>query len=392
MREMAYNSIKKLAGKSKTAIDKIIKKEIITLTPKKKSRGEVLLSYLTKPFIFTLNQSYFSSHTNYWECTQIAQAWMDNGYTVDVIDWDNNSFIPKKDYAVFIDIHSNMERLAPYMKKNCLKILHITGAHWLFQNNAEYSRLLSLQKRRNITLFPRRTVQPSRGIEYADCATILGNSFTRGTFEYAGKPLYPVHISTTTQFPFIENKDYGQIRKNYVWFGGGGLVHKGLDLVLETFAKLPDYQLTICGSVDQESDFKEAYHKELYETPNIKMAGWVDSTSHQFLDLIRKSIGFIYPSCSEGGGGSVITCLHGGLIPIISIESSVDIPDFGILLKDSTIEELIRAVEKISGLPDADLLIQSKKAWDYVRENHTKERFKSDYDNFIKLTSSFSKL
>ena len=384
MRKMKSNSIKDLACKSKTVFDKIFKRKVITLTPKIKSQSDVLLSYLTKPFAIHVNQSYFHSHTNYWECSQIAQSWLDCGYSVDVIDWDNNEFIPKKNYAVFIDIHNNMERLAPFMKKECLKILHITGAHWLFQNTAEYSRLLSLQKRKNITLIPRRTVQPSRGVEFADCATILGNSFTQGTFAYSKKPLYPIHLSTNKLFPFFENKEFDKIRKNYLWFGGGGMVHKGLDLVLETFAKMPDYNLTVCGAVDQETDFCEAYEKELYRTPNIKMAGWVDITGNKFLEILRKNVGFIYPSCSEGQAGSVVTCLHAGLIPVISYESGVDLPDFGIVLSDSGISEISQAIGEISAMPDADLWIQSKKAWEYARKNHTKESFKNDYDNFVK--------
>ena len=366
----------------------INKKGYNFLNPENKITGYCPLIISDRSIRFLVSKSSLRSHTNNWECAQIAQTWLDKGYSVDIIDWDNNQFIPQKDYAVFIDIHGNMERLAPRLKKDCLKILHITGAHWLYQNTAEYSRLLCLQKRRRITLIPRRTVEPSRGIEYADCATILGNSFTQRTFEYAGKSLYPIHISTSMQFPFPEDKEYGHIRRNYVWFGGGGLVHKGLDLVLETFAKMPEYQLTVCGSVDQEPDFEEAYHKELFETPNIQSVGWVDITSTQFLDIIRKNIGLIYPSCSEGGGGSVITCLHGGLIPIISYESSVDIPDFGIVLKDSTIEELIQGVEKVSGLPETDLRTQSKKAWNYARKNHTQENFKKDYEKFVDIMIS----
>ena len=385
---MGYNSIKEWAVKSKTVFDTLITKEVITLTPKKKSRGVVLLSYLTNPFRFHVSQSYLYSHTNQWECAQIAQTWRDKGYSVDIIDWNNNRFIPKKDYAVFIDIHSNMERLTPLMKEGCLKILHITGAHWLFQNTAEYSRLLSLQKRKNITLIPRRTVQPSRGIEYADCATILGNSFTQGTFEYAKKPLYPIHLSTNIQFPFLDSKEFSKVRKNYLWFGGGGLVHKGLDLVLETFAKMPEYQLTVCGSINHEPDFEKAYFKELYETPNIKTIGWIDVYSSQFLEVIGNNIALIYPSCSEGGGGGVITCLHAGLIPIISYEASVDISGFGIVLRDSTIEEMITAIKKISSLSDTDLKINSKKSWDYARENHTRERFTKDYENFVSFMVS----
>jgi len=388
MKKMISDSINKLAGRSRTAMDTIFKKEIVSLTPKIESRGNVLLSYLTKPFVFALNKSDFSSHTNQWECVQIAQSWMDKGYSIDVIDWNNDHFIPKKNYSVFIDIHSNMERLAPLMKENCLKILHITGAHWLFQNTAEYSRLLSLQKRKNISLIPRRTVEPSKGIEYADCATVLGNAFTQGTFEYAGKPIYPIHISTNIQFPFFEDKNFNEIRKNYLWFGGGGLVHKGLDLVLETFAKMPDYHLTICGSINQEPDFEKAYYDELYKTPNIKTIGWMNVHSPEFSEVMKNNVALIYPSCSEGGGGSVITCLHAGLIPIISYESSVDISEFGILLRDSTIEEIKTAIKKISSLSDSDLKINSKKSWDYARKYHTQEQFKKEYDKFVEIMSS----
>ncbi|MCU0289795.1 MAG: glycosyltransferase [Acidobacteria bacterium] len=376
------------AVRSKAVLNKIIKNDIITLTPKNKSRGRVLLSYLTNHFRFHINKSYIYSHSNQWECTQIAQAWLDNGYTVDIIDWDNNHFIPKKDYEFFIDIHSNMERLAPLMKEDCRKILHITGAHWLFQNTAEYSRLLSLQKRKKVTLFPRRTVQPSRGIEYADCATILGNSFTQGTFAFSKKQLYPIRLSSNVQYPFFENKEFRKIRKNFLWFGGGGLVHKGLDLVLEAFEQMPEYELTVCGSVDQEPDFKEAYHKELDNTPNIHTVGWIDVNSKQFSTIISQNVGLIYPSCSEGQAGSVITCLHAGLIPIISYESGVDLPNFGIVLHDANTSEIKQAIEQVSNLPDSDLLTQSRNAWDYARKNHTQEQFKKDYYKFVDIMIS----
>jgi glycosyltransferase involved in cell wall biosynthesis len=384
---MNYEFIKKGIKRSYTCINNYIKRKVITLYPTKKPLGIVLLSYITTPFQFHIDKSYFFSHTNNWECAKIAQTWVNNGYQVDIIDWDNNHFIPKKDYAVFIDIHNNMERLAPVLRPDCLKILHITGAHWLFQNTAEYKRLLALQNRNKVTLIPRRTAQPSRGIENADCATILGNKFTQKTFSYANKPLHYIPLSTNAQFPFFENKEFYKVRKNYLWFGGSGMVHKGLDLVLEVFRELPDYNLTICGPVNAESDFEEAYYKELYETSNIKTVGWIDVNSKQFSDILKTNIGLVYPSCSEGGGGSVITCLHAGLIPIISYESSVDIPNFGKILQDPTLQ-LKQAIEEISGLSETDLKSRSKMAWDYARGNYTQECFAKEYDKFVKLMIS----
>lgn len=357
--------------------------KIITLSANKYDKGDVLLSYITQPFNLEEDDPRFYSHTNQWECKQIANTWVNHGYNVDIIDWDNTTFLPKKDYSFFIDIHSNMERIAPLLGKNCKKILHITGAHWRFQNDAENKRLLALKERKGITLQPRRKVFPSLGIEYADCATILGNTFTQGTFAYAGKPLYPIPLSTTMQFPFFENKEFDKIRKNFLWFGSSGMVHKGLDLVLDTFSELPEYHLTVCGPVDKESDFEKAYHKELYNTPNIHTLGSIDVTGDQFLKVVKENVALIFPSCSEGQSGSVITCLHAGLIPIISFESGVDIDDFGILLKKCSIEEIKDSIKTVSSFSKDELKTMSNNAWQYARKNHTKDKFSESYNQFV---------
>jgi hypothetical protein len=47
------------------------------------------------------------------------------------------------------------------------------------------------------------------------------------------------------------------------------MVHKGLDLVLEAFARMPECQLTIVGPVRNEPEFVNVYRKELFHTPNI---------------------------------------------------------------------------------------------------------------------------
>ncbi len=285
----------------------------------------------------------------------MAQTFLDLGYSADIIDWKNSSFIPKKDYAVFIDIHNNLERLSPFLSKDCIKILHITGAHWLFQNTAEYRRLLDLQTRRHISLVPRRIAAPSHGIEYADIATILGNKFTTSTFDYAKKNIVSIPISTTHTYPFPEKKNYSVARNNFIWLGGAGMVHKGLDLVLEAFASMPEFNLSVCGPVSSEKDFEQEYWKELYKTKNIRTFGKIDPGEKIFREITDSSIAAVFPSCSEGGGGSVITAIHAGLIPIVSREASVNVEDFGIVLKENTVEEIKKTVRYVSSLSDEDL-------------------------------------
>ena len=358
--------------------------KIVSLKPEGRSRGNVLFSYINAPFLLKPGEPMPTSHTHYWESWQMAHAFLGLGYTVDVINYTNRTFLPYKDYAFFIDARRNLERLAPLLNPECVKIMHIDTSHILFHNAGEASRLLALQQRRGVTLQPRRFEMPNLGIEHADCATMMGNKFTSRTYNYAKKPVFCLPISTPTLYPWPEEKNFEACRKRFVWFGSGGMVHKGLDLVLDVFAAMPEYHLTICGPVEQEKDFERAYYKELYQSPNIRTVGWIDVASPEFMEIANTSIGLIYPSCSEGQCGGVVTCLHAGLIPIVSRESGIDVsPDFGVTLESCSVEEITNAVQRVSDLPSQQLQRMARKAWEYARANHTKERFAEEYPKAI---------
>lgn len=358
--------------------------KVVSLKPEGASKGHVLLSYILDPFLLKSDEPIPHGHTNFWESMQIAKTFLNLGYSVDAISYLNFEFIPKKDYAFFIDARFNLQRLSHMMNKDCVKIMHIDLCHILVNNAAEATRLLSLQQRRGVTLLPRRYEKPNLAIEHADCATILGNEFTIDTFRYAGKPIYRVPISNPFIYPWPEQKDFEACRKRYLWFGSGGLVRKGLDLVLEAFAEMPDYHLTVCGPIKEEDDFENAYHKELYETPNINTIGWIDVSSPDFLAITNSCIGTVFPSAAEGGGGSVITCMHAGLIPVVSYEASVDIQDdYGLVFHDCSIETIRDGIRTISGLSVEDLRLMARKAWEVARANYTQDNFSEEYRKVV---------
>jgi hypothetical protein len=224
------------------------------------------------------------------------------------------------------------------------------------------------------------SIEPDHNIEIADSATILGNKFTQDTFRYAGKPLYRIHISTQRAFDWPEQKDFEQCRNRYLWFGGIGIVFKGLDLVLEAFVGMPEMSLTVCGPISGEKDFEQAFHKELYETPNIQTKGWMDINSPELLDICKSCLGTVYASCSESGCGSVINCMHAALIPIVSYESSVDVDEtYGIVLRECSIAEIQRSVRELSSRPLAQLKEMALRSWEFARANHTREQFAEEY-------------
>lgn len=356
---------------------------LISIKPASRKRNYALLSYVIHPFIVTKEELYRSPHTNPWECLIIAEILLERGFHVDIIDWTNTGFKPKKKYDIVIDVHQNLERLAPYLPNECIKIFYSTGADWRYNNTAELKRIEELKQRRGCVLRPRRNIKPTNSMEYADYATSLGNSFAKNTYAYAKKSITQIPLLSRVAFQSPELKNFKKVRKNFIWIGGGGAVHKGLDLVLECFSQMPDYHLTICGPIASEKDFVNCYWKELYETPNIVVVGRIDIHGEEFKKIIENAVGFVSPSCSEGQSGSVITGLHAGLIPIVTRESGVDVEPFGITLEAPTIDNIMKAVKDISHFSETEMRYRAIGAWKYAQSNHSQEIFKNAYASFI---------
>ncbi|KAF0191352.1 MAG: glycosyltransferase [Gammaproteobacteria bacterium] len=386
------NTIKKIAKRVTSAfgveivrcrhIDSIHER-VISLAPATESKGNVLLAFVIEPFLRGQDEPVSNAHSHDWESFQMAQTLLELGYRVDVISYLNRRFVPDKHYSIFVAARTNFERLATGLNKDCIKIVHLDTAHWIYNNRAAYARLLDVQTRRRVTLNSVRIIEQNWALEHADYATVLGNDFTIGTYRYADIEMSRVPVSVPVIYDWPENKDFESCRKNFLWFGSAGFVHKGLDLVLEAFSDMPELHLTVCGPIDEDEKFKAAYFKELYETPNIHTHGWVDVASREFERIARGCVALVYPSCAEGGGSSALTCMHAGLIPIVSRESSVDIGDFGVILEEFTIDAVKRQVKRLSLLPADQCENSARRARDFARRHHTRDIFAAAYKKTI---------
>ena len=172
-----------------------VERRVVTLHPAGPPRGRALLSYILDPYLLAPGKAVPHSHTHFWESRAMGEVLRDLGFTVDAIHWTNRAFVPVRSYDLLIDVRLNLERLAPLVGERCLKVMHAETAHRNFHNRAQAQRLADLEQRRGIALATRRPLEPNRAIETADCATILGNDFTRGTYAFAGKPMCRVPIS-----------------------------------------------------------------------------------------------------------------------------------------------------------------------------------------------------
>jgi len=357
-------------------------KPVIRLKGGAPSRGCVAISYLTWPFIVGLDEGKMRGHTNAYEVMEMARAFQEQGFWVEVCDWDNTEYNPPSDCRIAIDIHGNLERWDKVLPKACLRVLHATGPHWLSYNRGELDRIASIRDRRGVVLTPWRQVTPSKGVEVADKATVLGNEYTIETFAFAGKPFTRIPISSAYELPWPERRDIAEAKKRFLWVGSFGMVQKGLDLVLEAFAHMPELELTVCGRPEKENDFFRLYEKELKRMPNIRLHGWLDMGKDDFLKISETHASVVYPGSGEGGAGSVIHCMHAGMVPVCTRETSVDLMDFGVLIKEGSVEAVQTACRDFAAMTDQEVEIRALKSYEHARRVHTREQFAKNYRAF----------
>jgi len=355
-----------------------------------RKKGDVLLSFVAHPFTLVPGEFLTDPHSNNWTAPEIARLFSERGYDVDVIDWNNTKFVPRKKYAACIDLCNNLENLASFLTSDCKKIMFIIGSHPEFQNTAENKRISALEKRRGVVLPPKRTVPNIRNAPYVDFIAGYGNETVHGTFSPFHKKVIPIPVPAMDAYDFPKDKNFDITRRHFLWFGGGGSILKGLDLVIEAFSRMPQFTLTIVGPSAYEKDLEKIYAKEL-ALPNIKRYGRpklmkdseIITDGKNIREIFNECGAVVYVSASEGGGGAVVHAMQAGVFPIVTPQTGIDERAPSIVIKDPTIENICKAVLSFSELPPEKVRELSKETWSFAQKHHSKEAFTRSFEDFI---------
>ena len=324
-----------------------------------------LLAYLVHPFSISRKEPRFYRHINVWHAQAIVRVLNKLGYVVDVVDYQDYSFIPQRHYDVFIGHGGiNFCKISRCLSAQTVKIYFSTGCYWKFHNKAELNRFASLRKRRGLRLPLDRFIYDSeeKAIKSADGIIGLGNDYTKETYE-GFSPVIMLPTTTVADEHLMGlRKDFDNGRHHLLYYAGAGCVHKGLDLLLEAFSKL-DEHLWICCKL--EKPFGKAYLDELLNRSNIHTVGWIEPRSPTFYQIMNICNFAVLPSCSEGGAQSVVECMNQGLIPIVTTECGLSTEDYGYILTPCTTEriiEIIKGLSSLSSLKCKDLSLKAKNA------------------------------
>jgi len=343
-------------------------------------KKEALLSYVIYPFLGPVE----NHHSNNQECFAIAEILNSLGYNVDVINWDNITFLPTKKYDLVIDNHNNLVRLADYFTGTTKKIFHATNAHWLYQNSVEYNIHYNYFLNRGIAVTPSRQITPSNSVENCDAITMFGNEFTAETYGKFRSKVYHIPMSVTTRPGIVTDRNISVAKRKFLWLNSHGALLKGMATVIDAFAATPELDLFICSNLANDGRLQEVVEMEISTNQNIKIIGWVDLEGDIFKQLVKECAWVINTSFSEGGGGSTLNCMAKGLIPLISKSASISLPDkTGFYINDNDANTLISVLKKVCLLPDDELMERSVNASNFVSENHTLEHFMKRYEKFL---------
>jgi glycosyltransferase involved in cell wall biosynthesis len=309
-----------------------------------------LVSYIIHPFQLNADDWRNIQFSNIGIARCIVRVLNELGYIVDIVDYRDKNFLPRSEYNLFIGHGGlNFKRIASRLSSDTPKIYFSAGPHWKFCNEQERTRIIAMRARRGVYYpFERLSVSEEWACCHADAIIAFGNNFVRKTYRKF-KCVLNLNNAAYPDSHYDEiKKDFITARNNFVFFSGGGNVHKGLDLLLETFTRV-DAHLYICQGVT--ADFHKVYRTELEDYPNIHLISYLPMRTKQFYEVIDKCAFLIYLSCADGSPDAVVECMHQGLIPVLSREATIDTADYGMTLDRYSIDEIVKVVQKLSKIP-----------------------------------------
>ena len=369
-------------GKEFKSASKIIFRSSIINYYRTSYARNALVSYITDPFRNGINLS----HTNSFESMEIGKAINEAGFNVDIANYDYEGRVDYSKYEFIFGFGEPLINSFYKREKKVNTVYYGTGMHINTQNNNSLIRVMEVFDKKGVWLpGSGRIVDKSWSIQtkLVDAMVLLGNEEVTKTYSpyFKGK-IYNIPASFYNIINFAEiisSKDFNNAKKHFLWFGSSGLIHKGLDLLLEIFSKRVDINLHICGPLEDEPEFKHTFFNELFKTANIHYHGFISLNSAIFKELLQKCAFVIFPSCSEGGSPSVLNvCGNGGLVPLLSKDASIDTNDFGFIFEKINIESITAIIEKVIKLPDQEIKDRSIKCYDVISKKHNQTNFASE--------------
>ena len=343
------------------------------------AQKKILICYLDYlRTIRELKQNF--GHTNRQEMMQILKVCMELNLRIDVCAcYDRNAMEEiQENYYDYILGFGDTFFYAKEKNPNAVAILYTTENPYRISYERETERLRYFTERTGRTFHLERT-----GVYYkkddekkADRIICLGEP---SYFADTGKPVDHVWPSALKNPDFT--LDFSEKKKtNFLVYGVDGFIHKGNDILVELFAKHPEWNLYLCGARGAEKA-KEAGYKL---TENVHVCGFVDTMSDQFNEIAAKCYYLLLPSCSESPSTSALTALRHGIIPIVMKGNGLDeLGDYCRYFEDYHMESIEQTIAEAVCADEEVLQQQGRAAMEYADAHYTLQEYTRQIKNIL---------
>lgn len=337
-----------------------------------------ILDILKKP---VSNNSF--AHANRIHALQFLDYFIQEQYVIDFYDCSDRTVIDNS--STKYDLIFGFGK--PYLElcsnhPDAKKVLFLTeNAPWIVSDKfSEREAYYYERHKKKIFTYRRRGYYNKEMFDVSDRIIALNGTYNIDEI----KKLYPNIYATKTngifdsKFNLPTHKNHSITKYHFLWFGSKGSIHKGLDILIDVFGSIETLELDLYGVPNEEI-------KEFRLPPNIHNCGFINVLSDNFLrDVVSKHTFVISLSCSEGMQSSISTCMHYGLIPIVTRECGFDDAEGVIILKDFHVNYVKEKILEVCSFDELQIRKMEETCFDYARKHLTVNSMIKDIDSVFK--------
>ncbi|MGJ8735334.1 glycosyltransferase [Zobellia laminariae] len=356
----------------------------INYTAADTTQKKAAISYITASYLEDWDKINIG-RTQPKEISSIIKVISDLGYAIDIFGCNDLRAVEVLQHKKYDLIFGFGEAFYELTNKNpnALSVWYFTEHHPNFVYREERKRLDYFKERKNKEA---RVVRSGNFYKPHHLEKTYSNVITMSEIEpFLKEYSNPISFFPTglknPDFDITLQKNIDITKKNFLWFGSFGAIHKGLDILLDIFANRDDITLHIGGLSEEDRLLLNPKERD-----NIIDYGHINVMSKEFLDIVNKCSFTILPSSSEGCSTSITTCMRHGLIPIVNKDSGFNrLLKNAIFLEDYKVDYINDKLTEYSNYNSGELDILSKNIYEFANNTFTIKVFESKFKEIMQI-------